>query len=117
MQLLVEGLLLDPSHVHYEQADEVKSMIQCDAAECLAQLALHDPTRAALGKDGTVADALRALVDKAMSEEAKRSAEGALMVLVPQEVPHRGVDLDSVHVMMSCTSNCFIDCDIVILFH
>ena len=100
-QLLIEGLLLDPSHVRYEQADEVKAAIQCDAAECLMQLALHAPTREALQRDLAVIDALRTLAGKAMTEKAKRSAEGALMALDPQEVHHREVDPSSRHVMMS----------------
>lgn len=105
MQLLLDGLLLDPNHVRYGQGDEVKSAVQRDAVECLTQLALHEPTRSALGQDAAVVDALRTLVDKAMTEEARRSAEGALMVLVPQEVHHHGVDPNSLHVMMSCTRN------------
>ena len=67
------------------------------------QLALFDTTRDVLKQDGSVRDALRMLADKgAMSEEAKISAEGALMALDPKAVHLR--DVDDLHVMISCQS-------------
>ena len=103
-RLLVEALLVDPAHPRQEQADAVKAGIQCDAAECFMQLALFEPARDALKQDAEVLDSLRAVVDKGITEEAKKSAEGALMALDPKE-GHREIDPDSLHVMMSCTRN------------
>ena len=100
-RLLVEALLVDPAHPRQEQADAVKAGIQCDAAECFMQLALFDPARDALKQDAEVLDSLRAVVEKGITEEAKKSAEGALMALDPKE-GHREIDPDSLHVMMSC---------------
>ena len=87
----------------YEHRFHVVTAIQQDAAECFMQLALFDTTRDVLKQDGSVRDALRMLADKgAMSEEAKMSAEGALMALDPKAVHLR--DVDDLHVMMSCQS-------------
>ena len=103
-RLLVEALLVDPAHPRQEQADAVKAGIQCDAAECFMQLAMFGPARDALKQDAEVLDSLRAVVDKGITEEAKKSAEGALMALDPKE-GHREIDPDSLHVMMSCARN------------
>jgi hypothetical protein len=88
----------------YEHRFHVVTAIQQDAAECFMQLALFDTTRDVLKQDGSVRDALRMLADKgAMSEEAKMSAEGALMALDPKAEVHLR-DVDDLHVMMSCQS-------------
>ena len=68
------------------------------------QLALFEPARDALKQDAEVLDSLRAVVDKGITEEAKKSAEGALMALDPKE-GHREIDPDSLHVMMSCAQS------------
>ena len=55
-----------------------------------------------LQKDAAVIDSLRTLKDKALTEEASRFAEGALMALLPEEAAaSRAVDTDALHVMMS----------------
>jgi hypothetical protein len=101
-KLLTEALLLDPEHVRRDQSEDVKCAIQRDAAECIMQLALYELGRETLQNVPEVLDALRMLVDReALTEEARRNAEGALMALDPQEVAH-AVTVDQLHVMMSC---------------
>lgn len=100
-KLLTETLLLDPEHVRQDQSEDVKSRIQQDASECILQLSLYELGRETLQNVAEVLDALRMLVDKGLTEEAKRNAEGALMALDPQEVAHTVV-VDQRHVMMSC---------------
>jgi len=106
IKLIMEALLLDPEHARnrgdFSQSDEVKGAIQCDAAECFMQLALFPPGRDMLQQDASVLDALRMLVDKALTEEARQYAEGALMALDPEAAAHHHeVDMDALHVMMS----------------
>lgn len=107
IKLIMEALLLNPEHVRnhgdLEQSDEVKGAIQCDAAESLMQLALFPPGRDVLQQDASVLDALHMLVDKALTEEARQYAEGALMALLPPEavVHHHEIDMDARHVFMS----------------
>jgi hypothetical protein len=100
-KMLIEGLLLDPEHIRQSQDPAIKAQIQCDAAECFAQLALFEPARDMLRDDPVVLDALRVLVSEAATEAAKQSAEGALMSLDPQAVV-REFAAESLHVMMSC---------------
>ena len=105
IKLIMEALLLDPEHARnrgdFGQSDEVKAAIQCDAAECIMQLALFPPCRDMLQQDAGVLDALRMLVDKALTEEARQYAEGAVMALDPEAAAHHEVDVDALHVMMS----------------
>lgn len=100
-KMLIEGLLLAPDHNRQSQDSAVKAQIQCDAAECFAQLAQFEPARDMLRDDPVILDVLRALATEASREEAKQSAEGALMSLDPQEVV-REIDVENLHVMMSC---------------
>ena len=65
------------------------------------QLALFDPGRDMLHQDPSVLDALRMLVDKALTEEARQYSEGALMALDPKAAAHDEVDVDTLHVMVS----------------
>ena len=108
IKLIMEALLLDPEHVRnqgdLDQSLEVKGAIQCDAAESLMQLALFPAGRdMLLQQDASVLDVLRMLVDKALTEEARQYAEGALMALLPPEaVVHHEIDMDALHVFMSC---------------
>ena len=106
IKLITEALLLDPQHIRnhgaLDQSEDVKGAIQRDAAECFMQLALYEPGREMLQKDAAVIDSLRTLKDKALTEEASRFAEGALMALLPEEAAaSRAVDTDALHVMMS----------------
>ena len=101
--LLNEALLLDPDHVRQDQERSIKVILQQDAAECYLQLALFEPGRELLSSDTSVLDALRMLLDKAWSEEAKICARGALKQLCPERRPEPvEVDLDALHIMMSC---------------
>ena len=58
IKLIMEALLLDPEHARnrgdFGQSDEVKAAIQCDAAECIMQLALFPPCRDMLRQDAAV---------------------------------------------------------------
>ena len=66
------------------------------------QLALFDPGRDYLQQHPSVLDALRMLTDKALTEDARQYAEGALMALLPPEaVAHHAIDVESLHVFMS----------------
>lgn len=105
IKLITEALLLDPEHVRnrgdFSQRQEVRGAIQRDAAECFMQLVLFDPSQDMLKQEPSVLDALRMLVDKALTEEARQYAEGALMILDPEAAAHDEVDVDTQHVMVS----------------
>jgi hypothetical protein len=79
--LLLSALLLDPQHVRQDEPDEVKAAVQQDASECFLQLATYGPGREMLQQLPEVHEALRTLVDKAWTDEARSNAEGALMAL------------------------------------
>jgi len=111
IKLVMEALLLDPEHMRQDQSQDVKGAIQCDAAECILQLALFPIGRDMLSQDASVLDALRMLVDKALTEEARQYAEGALMALLPPEaVVHHEIDMDALHVFMSCKFTSDLPC-------
>lgn len=101
-KMLIEGLLLDPLHIRQNQELDVRNQIQCDAAECFAQLAVYRPARDFLQADPAVLDAMRALASRASTEAAKQSAEAALMSLDPPAGPVHQIDAEKQHVMMSC---------------
>ena len=69
-----------------------------------------------LQKDASVLDALHMLVDKALTEEAKHYAEGALMALDPQEHEHE-IDVDALHVMVSYQWADQVRCTFVLVFN
>ena len=60
---LVDGLLLNPAHPRAGLDPELKAWLQRTHAECLAQLALFPPGRAALRGDAAVLEALEALAE------------------------------------------------------
>ena len=101
MKLLIEALLLDPEHTRQDQLETTKGTLQHDAAECFMQLALYEPGRDVLQQSPGVLDALRMLVDKALTEEARKCAEGVLVALDPQVEAISGFCGDQFHVMMS----------------
>jgi hypothetical protein len=102
MALLMEALLIDQSHGRQNQHDATKGSIQRDALECFMQLALFDPGRDMLQKDVTLLDALRMLADKALTDQARHYAQGALMALLPPEaIIHSEIDPDTLHVFVS----------------
>jgi hypothetical protein len=101
--MMIEALLLDPSHSRQDQAAGTKAQIQRDAAECFAQLALFEPTREMLARDPAVLDALRTLAGGASTVEAQHCAEGALMSLAPENMlrGELSIDTENLHIMMS----------------
>ena len=116
---LIDGLMLDPEHPRKDTDEAIKTAVQRDFAECVQQISLFPAGRAALTADSAVVDVLDALVDKAWSEEAKDCARGALMQLTDRH--HETVaeiDLDALHIMMSCECSscivCLIDFGIVV---
>eukprot|EP01052_Picozoa_sp_SAG31_P008653 SAG31_NODE_440_length_15664_cov_8.209252_10_plen_516_part_00 len=104
-KMLVEVLLLDPEHQRQNQAPNVKAQIQCDAAECFAQMSLWDTARDILQAEPMVLAALHSLVNQGSTHEAKQFAMTALARLEPHAVPIRAVGAENLHVMMSC--ECF----------
>ena len=87
--LLIDGLLLDDEHPRKDTAEAIKERVQHDYAECIQQISLFPPGRAALQAAGPrVVEALDMLVDKAWSDEAKQCAHAALMQLCPERIKH-----------------------------
>ena len=107
---LLDGLLLDPEHPRKDTDEQIKSAVQRDFAECIQQLSLFGPGGEALKKNPDVVSALDALVDKAWSEEAKVCARGALKQLCPERGEAVEVDLDALHIMMSCKQSASAAC-------
>jgi DNA-directed RNA polymerase specialized sigma24 family protein len=101
--LLIDGLLLDPDHPRKDTDDAIKTAVQRDFAECIQQISLYPAGCMALKADSAIIPALDVLVDKAWSEEAKDCARGALMQLTDrQRETVAAIDLDALHIMMSC---------------
>ena len=116
---MIDGLMLDPEHPRKDTDEAIKTAVQRDFAECIQQISLFPTGCDALKADSAVVDVLDALVDKAWSEEAKDCARGALMQLTDRH--HEAVaevDLDALHIMMSCECSscivCLIDFGIVV---
>eukprot|EP01050_Picozoa_sp_SAG11_P016871 SAG11_NODE_2357_length_3468_cov_1.841199_2_plen_688_part_00 len=105
--LLVDGLLLDPAHPRAGHDREVMAVVQRDYAESLQQLALFPEGREALLADPSIElqlssmapllhervvvmpaiAALELLAAEALSPEAKKAADGALLALGVQQHP------------------------------
>ena len=83
LPLLLEALLLDPEHPRQAEEQDAKAAVQRDAVECFFQLAVFEEGKELLQQTPVVLDALRTLVGGAWTEEARQSAEGALMILDP----------------------------------
>ena len=100
--LILDGLLLDAEHPRNDTPEAVKSEVQRDFAECIAQISLFLPGCEAL-KASSVVAALDSLVEKGWTEEAKDSARAALMQLTDRK-PAGVVEIDpeALHIMMSC---------------
>ena len=108
---LIDVLFLDPEHPRKDTDEQIKSAVQRDFAECIQQLSLFGPGGEALKKNPDVVSALDMLVDKAWSEEAKICARGALKQLCPEHRPDTvEVDLDALHIMMSCKQSAYAAC-------
>ena len=82
--LRIDGLLLDPDHPQTSDANSPMEWLQTTHAECLAQLAVHAESREALLANPAVSEALQAVVENAMGEEARLHASAALMPLGDQ---------------------------------
>ena len=82
LPLLLDGLLLEPDHVRKDHPANIKAAIQADAASCFLQMACFEPGRVLLSENERAMAALRALAGgKALTAEAKISANGALMAI------------------------------------
>ena len=96
---LLDALLLDPEHPRAGMKKELKTWCQQHHCEALAQLAVHDGSREALLRDGSVVPALEAVMKDGLSEEARELAAAALSALSEKElVATEGQK----HVMLSC---------------
>jgi hypothetical protein len=78
IQYLISGLFLDPDHPRADLKDEIKLWNQQTHAECFAQLALFPPGRDTLLENAAVSEALLAVAEQGMSEEAREYAKAAL---------------------------------------
>eukprot|EP01043_Picozoa_sp_COSAG02_P003993 COSAG02_NODE_101_length_36804_cov_125.342951_6_plen_441_part_00 len=96
---LVDALLLNKEHPRVDMEAELKAWCQQHHVEALAQLAVHDASRAALLHDGSVVPALQAVVETGLSEAARELAVAALTALSDKklEVATEGQK----HVMLS----------------
>ena len=86
---LVQGLMLEPSHPRNLQDSPLpptdpatKARIQCDYAECLAQVSLFGPGRVALLRDAGAMKSLEQLSTEGMTAEAQQHASTALLALL-----------------------------------
>ena len=86
---LINGLFLDPDHPRADLKDEIKLWNQETHVECLAQLALFPPGRDALLQNPAVSEALVAVAQQGMSEQARDYAQAALMALSGDELQMR----------------------------
>jgi hypothetical protein len=101
--LLLEALFLEPEHARKGAADSMKAPIQADAAGCLLQVAVFEAGRAMLQRDPAAVRALRVLADGgALTEEAKLSAEGALVAIEGVKGGGGGGVAAGKHIMVSC---------------
>jgi len=86
---LINGLFLDPDHPRADLKDEIKLWNQETHVECFAQLALFHLGRDALLDSPAVSDALVAVSEQGMSEQARDHAKAALMALSGDELQMR----------------------------
>jgi hypothetical protein len=97
---LVDALLLDPEHPRAGMKEELKAWCQQHHCEALAQLAVHDGSRDALLRDGSVVPALEAVMKDGLSEEARELAAAAVSALSERELVL--ATEGQKHVMLSC---------------
>ena len=87
---LVDALLLDPEHPRKDIIEGIKTVVQRDFAEAIAQLALYLPGREALRRDPAVAEALQQVILTGWTEEARISSQAALLAMSSEEQePHK----------------------------
>eukprot|EP01043_Picozoa_sp_COSAG02_P032668 COSAG02_NODE_2193_length_9555_cov_102.183481_7_plen_419_part_00 len=97
---LVDALLLDPEHPRAGMKEELKAWCQQHHCEALAQLAVHDGSREALLRDGSVVPALEAVMKDGLSQEARELAAAAVSALSDRELVL--ATEGQKHVMLSC---------------
>ena len=76
--------------------------MQRDIAECIQQLAVFPQACEVLKADSELIDAVKTLVDKGWTKEAKETAARTLSAFYPEQLVKFVVDEDSLHIMMSC---------------
>ena len=76
--------------------------MQRDIAECIQQLAVFPQACEVLKADSKLIDAVKTLVDKGWTNEAKETATRTLATFYPEQLVKFVVDEDSLHIMMSC---------------
>ena len=80
--------------------EDLKAWCQQHHCEALAQLAVHDGSREALLRDGSVVPALEAVVATGLSERARELAAAALAALSDKKLVM--VADGQKHIMLSC---------------
>ena len=95
-------MLLDPEHPRKDTAEPVKAAVQRDIAECIQQLAVFPQACEVLKADSKLIDAVKTLVDKGWTNEAKETATRTLATFYPEQLVKFVVNEDSLHIMMSC---------------
>ena len=97
---LVDALLLNPDHPRADMKEELKVWCQQHHCEALAQLAVHEESRQALLRNGSVAPALEMVVKMGLSDTTREIAAAALSALNGKEL-EMSTDGQK-HVMLSC---------------
>ena len=80
--------------------EELKAWCQQHHCEVLAQLAVHDGSREALLRDGSVVPALEAVAATGLTEQARELAAAALSALSDKKLVM--VVEGQKHIMLSC---------------
>ena len=86
LPMLVSGLLLAEDHPRLPLAEPIRNWCQAMHAECLMQLAVFPPGKAALLQSPEATEGLEMLAEVGLTKEAKEFARGALVAL--REQPH-----------------------------
>ena len=99
----VDALFVDPNHPRADLKPELKAWNQTYHSECAAQLAVFPPGREALLANSNILEALQAVVDTGMTNQAKEFAQAALISLhsAANGSSHRDVTTEPEHIMLS----------------
>jgi hypothetical protein len=109
LTLAVDSLLLDPEHPRMNNAamqgttdwEAVKAPVQRDFAEAFAQLAMYGPGREVLLQDQSVVEALQRVAAEGWTDEAKLSAESALLAMSDRQPEPDHAQQGQKHIMLS----------------
>ena len=102
LPMLISGLLLTEDHPRLPLAEPIHSWCQAMHAECLMQLAVFPPGKAALLQSPEAMERLEMLADVGLTNEAKDFARGALVALRDADQPHAlGGNVMDEHIMLS----------------